>query len=326
MRNTLKSLCLAAAATVCTLGLAIPATAQDWPGRKPVNVVFPFAAGSDFIARLVMGAVEKDIGQTILIDNRPGAGGAIATGYAARQPADGYTFVFAYPGPAANYVNTFSELPYKPLEDFDYVSGISKSTMVVMVRASLPVTDMAGLLAYAKANPGKLSGANNGIGSYGQMIQLDMADKAGIQMKMVPYKGNPEIVTDMLSNSVDLSVDFLNNVYLKQVEAGTIRPIAVASAERAASLPDVPTLRELGIDVAASPWAGVMAPKGTPPEVIAKFNAAIVKYLSSDEAKEAFAKVGQSVNPTTPEEFRDIVFAEEAKWRDLIAKYDIKSN
>ncbi|CAH1656062.1 Tripartite-type tricarboxylate transporter receptor subunit TctC [Chelatococcus asaccharovorans] len=325
MRKLVSTLSLGALLLAGTIGLAGKASAEDWPNRKTITAVFPFAAGSDYIARIVMGAVEKEIGQRILIDNRPGAGGAIGTGYAARQPADGYTFVFAYPGPAANFTNTFAGLPYKPLEDFEYVSGISKATMVIVARTGLPFTDFKGMIEYAKANPGKLSVSNSGIGTYGHMVELAFSDLAGIKMKMVPYKGNSEVVTDMLSGSLDMSMDFLNNNYMKQIEAGTIRPLAIVSAERAADLPNVPTFKESGIDLVAQPWAGLMAPKGTPPSVIERMNKAVVNYLNTDEAKQAFAKIGQQVNPTTPKEFRDVVVSEEVKWRDLIAKYEIKN-
>lgn len=306
-------------------GTALPLGAAEWPENKPITLVHAFAAGSDYLARLMATALEERIGQSVIVENKPGAGGAIGTGFVARQKPDGYTLVTAYPGPAANFINTMPALPYDPLNDFEHIIRFSVSDMVVVARKDFPASTFEELVEYAKANPGAVSAGNNGIGSYGHMIELAMMDMAGIDIKVVSYKGSPPIVTDMLSGSIDLSVDFLGDAYIKQIEAGNLKPLAVISAERAKILPDTPTFRELGIDLVAAPWGGIMAPKGTPPEIVGKINAALTEYLTSEEAITAFATVGQIAAPSTPEEFRQIVVDEEVLWRDIIAKYDIRS-
>ena len=322
MRSLLRTMSMAVAAWAM-LGSA--AVADDWPTDKPITLVMPFAAGSDYQARLVAGGLERLLGQTIVFENKPGAGGAMGTGYAARQAPDGYTLVMAYPGPAANFTNTMKDLPYKPIEDFEHISQISVGDMVLVARNDFPASTLPELVDYMKAHPGKVSAGNNGIGSLGHMIELAVAEKAGVDMKLVPYKGSPAIVTDMLSGSVDLSLDFLGDTYMKQIQAGSIKPIAVVSAERARVLPDVPTFKEGGIDLVAAPWSGIMAPKGTPREIVDKVNAAMAAYLAEPETIAKFGAIGQTVVHTTPEGFHEVVVDEEAQWRDLIKKYGISN-
>lgn len=318
LKTLTVALCLAAAG-------AVGALAADWPTAKPITLVMPFAAGSDFLARLVAGDLEKRLGQTIIFENRPGAGGAAGTGYGARQAPDGYTLIMAYPGPAANFTNTMKDLPYKPLDDFEHIAQISVGDIILAARKDFPANTLPELIEYMKANPGKVSAGNNGIGSYGHMIELAVAEKAGVDMKVVPYKGSPAIVTDMLSGSVDITVDFLGDTYMKQLQAGNIKPIAVASAQRAKVLPDVPTFREGGLDLVAAPWSGIMAPKGTPREIVDKVNAAVGEYLKEPEAIAKFGAIGQQTAYTTPEGFHEVVVKEEALWRDIIKKYSISN-
>jgi len=307
------------------MGTASAAMAADWPNDKPITLVHGFAAGSDYLARLLAAALEEGLGQTVIVENRPGAGGAIGTGYVARQPPDGYTLVTAYPGPAANFTNTMPSLPYDPLEDFEHIGQFSVGDMVLVARKDFPATTLEELIAYAQANPGQVSAGNNGIGTYGHMIELALMDSAGIELKLVTYKGSPAIATDMLSGSIDLSIDYLGDTYIKQIEAGNLKPIAVVSSARAAILPETPTFQEAGIDLVALSWGGIMAPKGTPPEIVAKINEVMRAYLESPEGTEKFRLAGQTVAPTTPEEFHRIVVDEEALWRDIIAKYNIRS-
>lgn len=320
MRTLLKSLSPALA------GLALwgaAATAAEWPTEKPITVVMPFAAGSDYLARLIAGDLEKRLGQTVVFENRPGAGGAMGTAWGARQAPDGYTLIMAYPGPAANFANTYKDLPYKPLEDFEHIAQVAVGDMVLVVRKDFPGETLADVIAYMKANPGKVSAGNNGVGSYGHMIELALAEAAGVEMKLVPYKGSPQIVTDMLSGSVDMSIDYLGDTYMKQIQAGNVKPIAVVSAQRARVLPDIPTFKEGGVDLSAAAWSGIMAPKGTPRPIVDAVNKAIGEYLAEPEAIEKFTKIGQTPAHTTPEAFHDIVVREEALWRDIIHKYGI---
>lgn len=296
----------------------------EWPNDKPITYVHPFAAGSDFVMRLLIDGLEKRLGQTIVFQNKPGAGGAIGTGYLARQKPDGYTIGSAYPGPAANYTNTRDNLPYVPLEDFEHIARVSYGDLVLAVRKDFPADTMEELIAYIKAHPGEVSAGNNGLGSYGHMVELAFAESAGLDIKVVPYNGSPAIVTDMLSGNLDMTVDYLGQVYTKQLEAGALKPIAVVSEKRSRILPDSQTFIEVGIDLTAAPWAGVMAPKGVPADIIEKINQAIKETLEDPEVIAKLTNIGQTPAYTTPEGFHQMVVDEEALWRPIIAKYDIK--
>jgi tripartite-type tricarboxylate transporter receptor subunit TctC len=326
MRQLLKSFYATAAVVAGLLSANIDARAQsNWPAAKTITLVQPFAAGSDYVARLIAAALEPRLGQKVIVENRPGAGGATGTGYVARQAPDGYTLVMATPGPAANVTNSHPSLPYKPLEDFEHITQISFSDMALTARKDFPANTLEELIAYAKANPGKVSVGNNGIGSYGHMNALLLADSAGIQFKYVPYRGSPQIVTDMMSGSLDLSSDYFGPSYVKHMESGSLKVIAIPSERRSRLLPNTSTFREAGVNIASVPWQGIMAPKGTPRPIIDKLNAAIRDYLSTDEARAKLNAVGQTPSPSTPEGFRDLVIREEALWRDIIIKHNIRN-
>lgn len=326
MRHSYIMLCASAVFAAGLLAVNPAAQAQsNWPAAKPITLVQPFAAGSDYLARLLAAALEQRLGQKVIVENRPGAGGSTGTAYVARQPADGYTLVMALPGPAANVTNTAPGLSYKPLTDFEHISQLSVGDMGIVARKDFPANTLPELIAYAKANPGKVSVGNNGIGSYGHMIGLLLAEKAGIQLKYVPYRGSPQIATDMMSGSLDLASDYYGNSYAKHVETGALKVIAIPSAARNKHLPNVATFREAGIDIAATPWQGIMAPKGTPRPIVDKINAAVRDYMSSDEARAKLEAVTQMPAPSTPEEFHSIVVREEAMWRDIINKHNIRN-
>ncbi len=322
MRQFLKTLALSLPFAAALMGAAH----AEWPNDKPITVIHAFAPGGDALQRLVAEWMEKQLGQTVVFENRPGAGGATGTAYGARQAPDGYTLITAYPGPAANYTNSHPSLPYKPLEDFEHIAQISKGDMVLAVRKDFPADTLQELIAYAKDHPGEVSFGNNGIGSYGHMIELAFGERAGIDLKLVPYKGSGPLVVDMLSGAIDASIDYLGETYIKQIEAGTLKAVAIVSSDRAPNFPGVPTFKESGVDLVAAPWAGIMAPKGTPKPIIDKISAVIGEFVNSDEAKERMAAFGQRPAYATPEEFHQIVVDEEALWRPIIKKYGISSD
>ena len=323
MRQRSKATGLAIAAGILATLSATGALA-DWPDDKPITIVHPYAAGSDAVMRLTAAGLEKRLGQTIIFENRPGAGGAIGTAYLARQAPDGYTLGTAYPGPTANYINTRGNLPYDPHEDFSYISRVSYSDIVLAVRKDFPADTLEELIAYMKAHPGEVSAGNNGPGSYGHMVELAFRDMAGVDFKVVPYNGSNAIVTDMLSGSLDMTVDFVGDAYMKQLQAESIKPIAIASERRSALLPDTPTFREAGVEITATPWGGIMAPKGVPKEIVEKINLALKDVLADPELIKRLAAIGQTAAYTSPDEFRQIVVGEEEVWRPIIKKYDIK--
>jgi tripartite-type tricarboxylate transporter receptor subunit TctC len=270
--------------------------------------------------------LEKQLGQTVIVENKPGGGGTVGMSYVAHAKPDGYTFVVGFPGPSANYTNTYSGLPYTPLEDFDYVSQITQGDMVVVARKDFPANTLDELIAYAKEHPGQVSAGHPGIGSYGHMIELMIAEKAGAELKIVPYQGTAPILVDLLSGALDVSTDFLSEAYTEHLKAGNMKALGIASPERNATFPDTPTFQQAGMDLVAPLWSGLLAPKGTPEDIIMKMNAAMANFLGSEEAKAAFAKNFQQAKSSTPEELRQMAIREEATWRDIIKKYDIRNN
>lgn len=305
--------------------VASSASAQEWPKTKPITFVVPFAAGTDFVPRLLGSELEKILGQKVIIENRPGAGGANGTGYVARQPADGYTILFTAPGPAANYINTIKNLPYNPLKDFAHISLIGSGDTVLMVGKDFPANNLKEFIEYVKKHPGEVSIGNNGTGTLVHMAALVLADKYDLDVKHVPYRGSGEIAQDVLSGAIQAASDFLGNQHVAHVKAGNMKVLGVAGDKRSFLVPDVPTFKEQGTDFSAPVWVAVMAPKGTPRPIIDKLNAAIRQVVESAEYKEKLASNAQLAVWTTPEEFDKIVIDEEAKWRDIIKKYNLVS-
>lgn len=301
------------------------ANAQEWPKAKPITFVVPFAAGTDVVPRLLAIELERILGQKVIVENRPGAGGANGTAYVARQPADGYTIVMTAPGPGANYINSIPGLSYNPLKDFEHISLIASGDCGLMVREDFPASDLKEFIAYAKANPEKINIGNNGTGTLVHMVALVMSDRYDLKVKHIPYRGSGEIATDLLSGSIQAASDYLGNQHVAQVKAGKFKVLAVASDQRSPLVPNVPTLKEQGFDFAAPIWVGVLAPKGTPRPVVDKLNAAIREGVKAPDYVEKVTANAQRAISSTPEEFRKIAFDEEAKWRDVIKKYNLIS-
>jgi tripartite-type tricarboxylate transporter receptor subunit TctC len=314
MRNLFGKLALSLAAVAVMGGSAL----AEWPNDKPITIVHAFPPGGDAVQRHIGEILEKELGQTVVFENMAGAGGATGTAWVARQEPDGYTLVTAYPGPAANYANTKAALPYKPLEDFEHIAQITSADMVLAVNKDFPADTVEEFIAYAKEHPGEVVLGNVGIGSLGHMIELAVADIAGVEFNLIPYNGSGPLTIDILSGAVDGSIDYLGENYTKQIEAGNFKALGIVSAQRREDMPDVPTLRESGIDFVAGPWGGLMAPKGTPKPIVDRIAQIIGDYLATPEAKEAFKKFGQVPAFAGPEEFHQIVVDEEVKWRDII--------
>lgn len=321
-----------ATALRCALGgilaalLAVAtANAQEWPKAKPITFVVPFAAGTDVVPRLLAVELEKILGQKVIVENRPGAGGANGTAYVARQPADGYTIVMTAPGPGANYLNSIPTLSYNPLKDFEHISLIASGDCALMVGKDFPANNLQEFIAYVKANPDKINIGNNGTGTLVHMVALVMADRYELKVKHIPYRGSGEIATDLLSGSIQAASDYLGNQHVAQVTAGKFKVLATGSDDRSALVPNVPTLKEQGFDFSAPIWVGVLAPKGTPRPIVEKLNAAIREGVKAPDYVAKVTANAQRAISSTPEEFRKVAFDEEAKWRDVIKKYNLVS-
>ena len=300
------------------------ANAQDYP-TKPIKFVVPYppGGGTDVVARIVNEPLATALGQPIVIDNRGGAAGNLGTDIVAKAPADGYTILFTLSSHTIN-PKLYEKLPFDVERDFVPVSLVALIPQIVVVNPSVPITNVKELIAYAKANPGKLNYASVGIGSpahvAGELFKL----KTGVDMVHVPYKGGGPAITDTIGGQVQLAIVSMPAA-LQHVKSGRLRAIAVASAKRSASAPDVPTIAEAGVpDYAVESWYGALAPARTPPAIVAKLNAAFVKVLENPQVKERLFAQGAEAASSSQAEFDRIIKEELAKWELVIKTAGIK--
>jgi len=311
--------------TALAFGLASPAGAQDYP-EKPIRLIVPFPAGgpTDTAARIVAQGLSARIGQSIVVENQPGAGGTLGARQAATAAPDGHTLLMIA---AANTFGTaplLYKLDYDPLRAFAPVATVVIDKQVMVTTMSLPVHTPQELVRYAKANPGHLNyGAAIGIGPH-FLMEL-FKHKAGIDIVHVPYRGSAPIIANLLGGQIQLTMSG-KSVLLAQVQTGKLRAIAVTAAERWTELPDVSTLVEAGyMDAPYDTLFGVVAPAGTPPAVIDKLNATINDGLRSPEMRASFARLGIEPKITTPAEFAALIAEEAPKWAEAVRITGIKA-
>ncbi|MEO8305601.1 MAG: tripartite tricarboxylate transporter substrate binding protein [Betaproteobacteria bacterium] len=323
-----KSLCAwAALAAVSGIAFAAPAIAQEpaYP-TKPIRLVVPFPPGgaTDIMARAVAQKLTEAWGQGVVVDNRPGAGGNIGSELVAKAAPDGYTLEMGTVGTHAINSSLYAKMPYDHVKDFAPVVLVAAVPNVLVVNPAVPVNSVQELIAYAKANPGKLNFASSGAGTSIHLSGELFKVMAGVQMTHVPYKGSAPALQDLLGGQVQLMFDNLPPS-LPQIKAGKLRALAVTTPSRSPALPDVPTIAESGLPgFDASSWFGVLAPAGTPPAIIAKLNAEIAKWLASPEAKEKLASVGANAAGGTPEDFARHIQMETAKWAKVVKESGAK--
>jgi len=290
------------------------AVAQPYPA-KAVHLIVPFppGGGNDIVARAMAQQLGPDLGQPVVVDNRPGAGGSVGAELAARAPADGYTLFLAGVGSHAVNPNFHRNLPYDPVKDFAPVSLIASAPSVLVLNPAVPARTLAEFTAYARANPGKLNYASNGNGSAAQLAAVLYETMAEVRMVHVPYKGIAPAMTDLLSGQVQLMFGTVVAL-VPHVQSGKLRAIAVTSRKRSALLPNVPTLAESGLpDYESGSWYGILAPAGTPREVIDKLHGGIIRALRQPEVAKRLAAEGAEVIGSTPDEFGAHIKAEVAR-------------
>jgi tripartite-type tricarboxylate transporter receptor subunit TctC len=295
-----KSLLLALALTLAAAGNAL---AQAWP-NKPVKIIFGFPAASatDVVARAVGQKLSERWGQPVVIDNRPGAGGNLGSEIAAKLPPDGYNIFF---GTVANAISTsyYSKLNYDYLKDFTPITLVATTPLVLAVNPSVPVKNVKELVAYLKANPGKVDFGSGGPGTSNHLAGEMFKAATGTDMTHVPYKGTPAAYMDLMSGRISLMFDNIVAV-MPHVKSGALKPIAVTSANRATSLPDVPTVAESGIPgFEAVSWIGALVPAGTPREIVDKIHTDIVTVLRMPDVQEKLAASGAVVVGNTQQQF-----------------------
>jgi tripartite-type tricarboxylate transporter receptor subunit TctC len=309
--------------TAVITAIAAPFTfaqgAANYP-TKPVRLVVPFPAGgtTDILARAVAQKLSEAWGQQVIVDNRPGAGGNIGSDLVAKSKPDGYTLLMGTVGTHAINPSLYKNMPYDHVKDFAPVILVAGVPNVLVVNASLPVHSVPELIAYAKANPGKLNFASSGNGTSIHLSGELFKAMTGVEMTHVPYKGSAPALTDLIGGQVQLMFDNLPSS-LPFIKAGKLRALAVTSGARAAALPDLPTLAESGLPgFEASSWFGVLAPAGTPRDIVAKLNGAIAGWLASPEAKEKLLAQGAVAAGGTPDDFARHIAAETSKWAKVV--------
>jgi tripartite-type tricarboxylate transporter receptor subunit TctC len=303
---------VAAVLALLTLG----AQAQTYPAR-PVRLMVPFPAGSatDQVARLVGQQLQEELKQPFIVENKPGAQGAIAAGEVARAAPDGYTLLLTTNTPQAANVSLFKKLAYDPVKDFAPIARIGTTSFMLMVKADSPLRTFKEFLADARAKPGKLSA---GYGSSGSQVSIAMLESMGnLKVVSVPYKGIPQAITDVLGGTLSFTFVDLGNA-LAQTKGGKLRGLAVTSAKRTPLAPDVPAVAEelRGYELIA--WFALVAPAGTPPDIVQRLHDVTVKGIAAPAVKEKFAAIGTDVAPMNPAELGKFIQSEIAHWAKLV--------
>lgn len=301
-----------------------PASAQSYPSKQ-ITVVVPFPAGgpSDVLARLVSAEIGRVTGQTVIVENRAGAGGNIGANYVTKAAPDGYTLLFATPGPAANNKLMYKAMPYDPETDLTQIVHVANSPMIIVGNPKVPAKDMKELVAYAKANPGKLTSGHPGNGTLGHIATALLTKQTGITLTLVPYKGTAPLTTDVLGGQVDLGVDFMPT-YIPLVKDGKLRAFAVTTRERVSLTPDIPTVKESGVaDFESVAWYALQGPKGVPADAVTKLNTIVNDWIKTDAAKSKMAELGMVPAGGTPQDLDKLVKSELAKWGPIVKENNI---
>lgn len=303
--------------------------AQDAYPARPVKLIVPFPPGgpTDIMGRTAAKAMGDVLGQSFVVENKAGAGGNIGTDAVAKAAPDGYTIALSAISSLAIAPYLYDKLPFQVEKDFAPISLVGTTPCVVVVHPSAPFNDLKGLVAYAKANPGKLGYATSGISTSNHLAAELLQSVAGIELLNIPYKGSSQIVPDLLSGTVIMSMESSLATTLQHIRSGKLKALAVTSPTRAKALPDVPTVAESGYPgFAVETCFGLVAPAATPPAIVQKLHDAWAKGAKTAEAQAAFDNISGNLRLTTPQEFDAFIKAENSRWGSLIRKLDIKAN
>ncbi|MGV3493894.1 MAG: Bug family tripartite tricarboxylate transporter substrate binding protein [Ramlibacter sp.] len=314
-----RRLALGGIALAAAVAAPLAAQAQAYP-TKPITIVVPFSAGgtTDILARVVGEALKNELGQPVVIDNRAGAGGNIGAALAAKANADGHTLFMGTVGTHAINQSLYKKLPYDPIKDFAPLTRVAMVPNLLVAHPSKPYNSVKELVAYAKANPGKVNFGSSGSGSSIHLSGELFNTLAKVDMIHVPYKGSAPAVTDLLGGQIDIMFDNMPSA-IQHVRAGKLKPLAVTTAKRSPQLPDVPTVAEAGVPgYEATSWFGMFVPAATPAPVVAKLNAALVKVLADANVKKKIAEQGGEPHGEKPEQFAEFIRNETAKWSQVV--------
>jgi tripartite-type tricarboxylate transporter receptor subunit TctC len=312
----MKPLLTAAHAAFVALA-AVAAFAQAYPS-KPIKLVVPLAAAGtgDTLARAVGEQMAKELGQPVVVENKPGAGGLVGTELVAASPADGYTLLAVSPSHVINPA-LHAKKTYDPIKGFEPITVMANTHQVIVAHPSLPVRDLKELIAYAKANPGKVNYGSAGTGSATHLNMELFRSMAGIDIVHVPYKGSTQARNDVIGGQVQLAMDGLLPVQ-PLIKDGRLRAIALTSSKRAQSNPEIPIIGEVVRGYSSDTWYGLVAPAGTPKDVLAKVHAAAVKALNDPAVKDRLTRLGAEPVGNSPEDFAKLLESEQKLWTKVV--------
>lgn len=313
----------AIAAAICIAGSL--ASAQSSFPTKPVRIFVPYAAGGgvDILARTLGDVVSKQWAQSVVVENRPGAGGVVASQALVASPPDGYTLIVVASGHATNPL-LYPKIPYDTLKDFTPISLLASSPNILLVRADSPFKTLGGMIAQARAKPGSLSFAHAGTGTSTHLAGELLKSLGKVDLNAVPYKGGAPAINDLLGGQIPMS---FNNgpESIPQLEAGTVRALAVTTASRAPLLPNVPSMAETVPGYDTEVWWGLLGPAGMPPDLVAKISKDFVAAVNTEPVKERLAKLGASPIGASPKEFDAKIRADYDKWGSIIKAAGMKA-
>jgi len=313
------------AAGLLALGMSLPMAAAlaQTPG-KPIRVIVPWPAGGtvDGVARVIGPSFSSGLGRTLIVENKAGAGGSIGQAEAAKAPADGNTVLLVFDTHAVNHL-LYKNLGYDPFKSFEHVSLLVTSPQVLAGATNFAPSTVAELVAHAKSNPGKVTYATVGAGSSNHLNALLLANRTGIEMTHVPYKGGAPMMIDLAGGQVNVMFVSAPQA-IPQAKAGRIKALAIGAVHRIPQLPDTPTVAETLPGFAAQSWVGMLVPAGTPKEIVGRLHAEAAKTLAGPEVRGKLAGQGFEVVGSTPEEFLAFARAESEKWAKVIRDYQIR--
>jgi tripartite-type tricarboxylate transporter receptor subunit TctC len=313
----MKRLLLALAA-LCALSPLAAVHAQPYPSR-PIKMIAPYPPGgaTDILARLISQGLTESLGQPVVVENKAGANGQIGHDFVAKAPPDGYTLLLGNSAALAVSISMYDKLTYDPNKDYAPITLAAQGALVMIVNPNVPANTLQEFVAWGRKAP-KVSAGLAGVGAMHHLVTEQMKIASGVQWINVPYKGSAPMVVDVLSGQVDFGIDNIPSS-LPHIKAGKLKALAVTSARRTPLLPDVPTLAEAGMPgIEAAAWHGVLAPAGTPPAIVAKLNAEIVKVLKSPEMQKRLADLGLDPIGSSPQQFTEFIASENVKWAKVV--------
>jgi tripartite-type tricarboxylate transporter receptor subunit TctC len=311
--------CLAATAWVAAFAAASPAPAQDYPSRL-VRLVVPQAAGggTDTFARAIGQKLSERWGQSVVIENRPGAGGVVGTDFVAKAAPDGYTLLVTYEGSQAINQSLYEKLPFDSLRDFYPIATIAVTPFLLIVGPRVEAKTLGEFISFARANPDRLTYGSAGNGSVNHLLGEMLKTEADIRVAHIPYKGAPAAIADVIGGHIDAAFASMPSV-ISSVQSNVVRALAVSSVKRVAVAPDIPTIAEAGFEkFDVNPWWGILAPAGMSRSIAQKISADIADILKTPDMEEVLAKQGATPLISSPEAFRDLLAQDIEKWKKVV--------